>query len=88
MNNIENAINNILKAGTKIVSFDYDGKRRNVLIGAKEVENQGPWGVQLNRAIRENKGRKFLVARVQNEGAETIKAFALDKIENPCGVLA
>lgn len=80
--NIEKAIESILKGGTRIVSFDYDGKRRNVLIGANEIEAQGPWGEQLNRAIRVNKGRKFLVARVQNDPVQ-IKAFALDKILNP-----
>jgi hypothetical protein len=84
MKNLEQSILNILRRGTKIVSFDYNGKARNVLIGAKEIEKQGTWGEQLNRAIRVHGGVKYLVARVQNEGpTPTIKAFQLDLIENP-----
>lgn len=84
---IEQAIQSILDQGTKIVSFDYHGKRRNVLIGANEISAQGPWGDQLNRAIRVHRGRKYLVARVQND-VVPIKAFPLDLIENPSPALA
>lgn len=84
---IEKSINTILATGTKIVSFDYHGSRRNVLIGAKEIESNGAWGSQLNRAIRENKGEKYLIARVQNDPVR-VKAFRLTEIENPSAALA
>jgi hypothetical protein len=93
---IEIAIEAILRKGTRIASFTYDGERRNVLIGASEIANQGPWGVQENRAIRRHNGKTFLVARVHNEGGVRlpsggvlrIKAFDLAKIQSPSYVLA
>jgi hypothetical protein len=85
---IEKQINKILEGGTKIVSFDYAGKRRNVLVGASDCAYQGPWGNQENRAIRSNGGKLYLVARVNNDKAAAIKCFDLDKIENPSPALA
>ena len=86
--NIEAKINEILARGTRIVSFTYDNKRRNVLVGDKGAAFQGVWGRQMNRAIRVNGSRKFLIARPMNDDTAPFKAFALDKIENPCPILA
>jgi len=87
-NEIENKINQILKRGTRVVSFDYHGKRRNVLVGASQIANDGVWGVQENRAIRKHNGKSYLVGIVNNDHAATVKCFALDKISNPSAVLA
>jgi len=38
---IEAQINKIIRGGTKIVSFDYSGKRRNVLVGTNDCTGQG-----------------------------------------------
>ena len=87
MTNIEQKIKEILARGTRIVSFDYNGKRRNVLVGDKGAAFQGQWGVQKDRAIRENGSRKYLIARPMNDNTAPFKAFALDKIENPSPIL-
>lgn len=85
---IEQAIDKILASGTRCASFTYNGKRRNVLIGAKVIQEGTPlWGVQVNRAIREHNGKRYLVAKVQNDESATIKCFELSKIENPCAIL-
>lgn len=85
--NIENSINSILARGTQIVSFNYHGKERNVLIGDNRVLGQPTWGTQVNRAIREYKGEKYLVALEANVGPTTkdrqFKCFKLSEISNP-----
>jgi len=88
MTNIEQAIKKILDGGTKIVSFTYDGKARNVLIGANACGTQGVWGEQINRAVRKYNGKKYLVARVMNDKDSCIKCFNLDKIFNPSPALS
>lgn len=81
------ALNRILARGTRIVSFDYDGKARNVLVGSKRAAEGTPvWGSNLNRAIREHGGQRYLLA-IDNNDDHTIKTFALDKIERPCALL-
>lgn len=80
---INSAVNSILAFGTKIVSFDYEGKRRNVLIGSKVGLKNPPWGHVENRAMRSHNGRKYLVGLVNNEGRRTFKTFNVDKIKNP-----
>lgn len=87
MTNIEQKINEILRKGTRFVSFKYNDKVRNVLVGDKGAAFQGPWGFQRDRAIRENGARKYLIARPMNDDSAPFKAFALDKIENPSAIL-
>ena len=81
--NMNKAVNDILAFGTKIVSFDYDGKRRNVLIGSNIGSRIPPWGKVESRAVRVHGGRKYLVGIVNNEGKRIPKTFAMDKIQNP-----
>lgn len=84
MKNIESALNEIVAGGTKIVSFNYDGETRNVLVGANVCASGDPvWGVQVNRALRVHGNRKYLIGLENNRGDNRpIKAFALDKIQN------
>lgn len=81
-------IEKILKLGTRCVSFDYNDKRRNVLVGASEIANQGVWGNQLNRAIRMHNGQAYLVGIVNNDNESHVKCFNLKHISNPSPVLA
>ena len=83
MSKIEKAVNKILNSGTKIVSFDYDGKRRNALIGSSASLQPPVWGHVENRAIRSHGGRKYLVALVNNESdGRRFKTFNISKIKN------
>lgn len=83
--NTEQAINSILPKGTRIVSFDYNRRAHNVLVGANDAIAGSPaWGTQINRAFRVSRsGRKYLVGLVRNEGkGRVIKTFALENISN------
>lgn len=85
MNKTRQIIEKALRRGTKIVSFLYDSKVRNVVIGVNDAIRGAPaWGIQENRAIRVSKsGREYMVGLVRNEdNPRQIKAFALDKIQN------
>jgi len=83
MSNIVNALNKILDKGTKIVSFDYDGQLRNILVGANTAVKGDPvWGVQVNRAIRTHKGNFYLVG-IDNNDNHCFKAFNVKGIQNP-----
>lgn len=84
---IENAVEKILKKGTRVVSFDYHGRRRNVIVGCSACQKQPTWGNQVNRGIREYRGRKYLVGKPMNDGTP-YKVFLLDDIENPSRWLA
>ena len=91
---IEKAVEDILPKGTRIVSFKYHGKVRNVTVGVnieKAFEKAGTpiQGVRdsgltpINKAIYKNKkGRKLLRAKVQNDSSAVIKNFFLDEIED------
>lgn len=83
MSKMENAVSKLLNYGTRIVSFDYDGKRRNVLIGSSASMKPPVWGHVENPAIRSHSGRKYLVGLVNNEGSRKFKTFNLSKIRNP-----
>jgi hypothetical protein len=80
---IENRINDILAFGTKIVSFDYDGKRRNVLVGSKVGLDSPRWGHVVSRGVRRHGNRHYIVGLVNNEGQRNYKTFAVDKVLNP-----
>lgn len=81
---IAQAIDVILAQGTQIVSFDYDGKRRNVLVGSNEGLKKPAWGRVVNRAMRQQGNKNYLVGRVQNEGeGKVYKTFSFAKIRNP-----
>jgi hypothetical protein len=80
--NIEQTITNLLSRGTAIVSFDYNGSSRNVVLGAlASSQGERRWGEMQNRSIIKHKGKKYLSARVNND-LMSVKAFALDKISN------
>lgn len=82
MKKIEKALTEILEAGTRIVSFEYHGKTRNVLVGSNQALAAPVWGKVENRAIREHRGQKYLVGLVANEGPRQFKTFKLNEIEN------
>ena len=80
--NLEQKITDLLSRGTAIVSFDYNGASRNVILGAlASSEGERRWGQMKNRSIVTHKGKKYLSARVNND-LLSMKAFALDKISN------
>jgi hypothetical protein len=74
--------------GAAIVSFDYNGKKRNGVIGfSSEKKGLGPrvWGSHVSSAIVEHNGKLFLSMQTNNEETPTghaFKAFDLSKIEN------
>ena len=79
---LETTISNLLSRGTAIVSFDYNGASRNVILGANaSSDGERRWGKMENRSIVEHKGKKYLSARVNNDPL-SVKAFALSKISN------
>ena len=73
-----------LRRGTRILAFEYHGVTRNALVGAKWMESPVRWGVKLNRALIQHKGRLYLHAQVHNESGspKVAKVFALDEIQN------
>ena len=95
MKTVESTIEQILKRGTGIVSFEYNNKKRNVTVGAhlgKALEKRGlpltgkkvnTSVKKINRAVYQNaKGRKMLRGIVQNDNSSPIKNFFLDEIKN------
>lgn len=74
-------VSEMLKRGTSFACFDYNGKRRHVLIGANVCENYPRWGNLVNRAIVKHNGKTFLVA-IDKTDDDTIKNFDIAKIEN------
>ena len=85
---IINAVDAILSKGTRVVSFVYGNKVRNVLVGANAAAEGTPrWGETLNRALRVN-GRDLFLVGIDNNDGHTIKTFNILKIENPCAALA
>jgi len=81
---ITKTIDQILKRGTRVVSFKYHGVPRNVLIGAESTLDFPNWGRTLNTAIREHSGKRYLVGVEANlpYGRE-IRIFSLSKIRCP-----
>lgn len=88
MSTLRKSIETAISKGTRIVSFDYDNKTRNVLVGSNEAISGTPvWGKQINRAVRIHNGKEYLIAKCNNEnGQHPIKAFELSKIQNLIGV--
>ena len=94
MKKIEQTIEQLLKRGTAIVSFDYHDKKRNITIGADLPKALAKRGkpiqgannstlTRVNRAVYQNvEGRKMLRAVVQNDDSSPIKNFFLDEIKN------
>ena len=66
----------IEKLGTRVASFDYNGKRRNVIIGAANLQ-----GGKYRSLAQSKAGDWYIVPRVMND-SEKVKAFRLDKISN------
>ena len=75
-------VRQIESLGTRVVSFVYKGKVRNVIVGAN-LPNGGPdWGRPLSRSLVAHKGNIYLIPRVRNDTEANYKAFDLEKIEN------
>ena len=77
----------ILSKGTAFAGFDYNGKRRNVTVGANLGERQGTkanWGVSFtNNSLVAYRGEMFLQGIENNiDGSNQIKRFNLSKAEN------
>jgi len=90
-NELKNTIEKIIASkGAAIVSFDYNGKKRNGLIGfdsKKKGLGSRAWGQHLSSAIVEHDGKLFLSVQTNNEETETghaFKSFDLSKIQNFC----
>jgi hypothetical protein len=90
-NELKNTIEKIIASkGAAIVSFDYNGKKRNGLIGfdsKKKGLGSRVWGQHLSSAIVEHDGKLFLSVQTNNEETESghaFKSFDLSKIENFC----
>lgn len=78
---IERKAEKIVAFGTKIVSFKYEGKPRNVLVGSRKADGIPIWGRQVNRAIRKNGERTFLTG-LDNLDGRQFKVFAAAKIRS------
>lgn len=84
MNKTRQIIEKALRRGTVAISFLYNGKARNAMLGCGCITEGNPvFGKQINRAIRLHNGREYLVLKTNNEDTadgHAIKTFALDKI--------
>lgn len=83
---LKNRIEKIIaEKGAAIVAFDYNGKRRNGLIGYKPF-GERKWGTHTGKAIVVSEtGEEFLTVKTNNEDTpdgHAFKSFALAKIEN------
>lgn len=78
---IEQKVQKIVENGTKIVSFKYGGKPRNVLVGSKMATESPVWGTQENRGIRKN-GRRVYLCGLDNLDGRRFKVFQSAKIRN------
>lgn len=84
MNDIEllrNRIEQIVAKGAAIVSFDYNNKRRNAVIGYRPF-GERKWGHHVSKSIVANNGETFLTARMNNDSESTYKSFLLAGITN------
>lgn len=88
MNNtqtLKNKIEQIVAKGAAIVSFDYNDKRRNGVIGYKPF-GERQWGNHVSKSIVESKnGELFLTVRTNNESegdGHAYKSFRLSGITN------
>ena len=78
--NIESLVKKIAaieSLGTRVASFDYNGKRRNVIIGAANIQ-----GGEYRSLAKSTRGNWYMVPRVMNDPEGTVKAFRLDRISN------
>jgi len=80
---ITKAVKAIETKGTRVVSFTYKNKTRNVIVGAHLPNRRAPWrGSKLiTRSLVSYKGGTYLVPRVMNDNPKW-KAFDVTKIEN------
>lgn len=88
MNNtqtLKNKIEQIVAKGAAIVSFDYNDKRRNGVIGYKPFGDR-KWGNHVSKSIVESSsGELFLTVRTNNEAegdGHAYKSFRLSGIKN------
>lgn len=71
------------RSGTVISSFDYDGRRQNILFGSNKVKDQLDEGlaVNLDKNLAYHDGKIYLLGLDNNLG-RTIRAFRVDLIRN------
>lgn len=77
----------VTKKGTCFAGFVYNGKRRNVTLGAKlsnRVSGVGNWGATSSKGcIVEHRGSLYLQGIPNNEdNAPVVKRFKLNQVEN------
>jgi hypothetical protein len=83
---LKEKIAQIISKGAAIVSFDYNGKRRNALIGYKPF-GERKWGHHVTKSIVANAatGEEFITAKTNNEDTpdgHAYKTFRLSGISN------
>jgi len=72
-----------LKKGAQIVSFDFRGKRRNVVVGSDKAYFNAWGAVRIGNVFRNRSGKIYMSALVNNEGRRRIRFFDVSEIENP-----
>ena len=87
MQDIIKQLRKIEKLGTRVVSFDYHGKPRNVLVGRKDVQACPQRALALSRDIHYNRGTSTICLRGvdQNDGHK-VKNFKVEDIHNLQGI--
>jgi len=82
---LKNKIEQIVSKGAAIVSFDYNDKRRNGVIGYKPFGDR-KWGNHVSKSIvASSSGELFLTVRTNNESegdGHAYKSFRLSGIKN------
>jgi hypothetical protein len=83
--NLKKTIESIVDAkGAAIVSFEYNGKKRNGVIGYKPFGVR-KWGEHTSAAIVTNNGEDFVTVKTNNEATPSghaFKSFKLSEISN------
>jgi hypothetical protein len=80
--NITKAVNAIATKGTRVVSFEYNGRTRNAIVGAN-LPNGGPsWAESVTgrSLVKHENGHSYLIPRMMNEPVK-YKAFDVKKIK-------
>lgn len=77
----------VINKGTCFAGFTYNGKRRNITLGAKlgnRVSGGGNWGKSFaNGSLVEHNGNLYLQGIPNNESnAPLVKRFKLDEVQD------
>lgn len=86
-NKMAKSLARITENGTKVVSFKYHGKPRNVMIGTTEASRfVPPWAIQKSPSVvKDTASQKHYLVGTENNlptGRET-KIFSMSKIRCP-----